>query len=137
MNVWDSAYNQVPFIPRISTIKETEPIYVNSNYYRWYPKIRPEDIGSNTSNKFIDTISISNLALDAMCADYDGDQVGVKGVWLQESNKELMEFIASKSHLIGFGGTGIRVPTNESVQSLYNLTLILPQDKKKITKPVF
>lgn len=72
-----------------------------------------------------------------MSADYDGDQVGVKGVWLQESNKELMEFIASKSHLIGFAGVGIRKPTNEAIQSLYNLTLVLPQDKNKITKPVF
>lgn len=137
MNVWDSAYNQVPFKPRISTLKDTEPIYVGNVFYRWYPRIRREDIGSNTSNKFIDTLNISNLAIDAMGADYDGDQVGVKGVWLQESNKELMDFIASKSHLIGFGGTGIRKPTNEAIQSLYNLTLVLPQDKSKITKPVF
>lgn len=137
MNIWDSAYNQVPFKPRISTMKNTECVYVGNTFCRWYPRIRREDIGSNTSNKFIDTLNISNLAIDAMGADYDGDQVGVKGVWIQESNKELMEFLASKSHLIGFAGVGIRKPTNEAIQSLYNLTLILPQDKNKITQPVF
>lgn len=66
----DSAYNQLVSKPRISTIKETEPIYVNGTFYRWYPKIREDDVGSNTSNRFIDTLNISNLVLGGMGADY-------------------------------------------------------------------
>lgn len=70
----DSAYNQIPQIPRISTLKETEPIYVDGKFYRWYPKIREKDIDSNTSNKFIDTLNICNLLIGGMGADYDGER---------------------------------------------------------------
>lgn len=129
----DSAYNQVPQIPRISTIKEMEPIYVNGEFYRWYPRIRKEDIGSNTSNRFIDTLNICNLMIGAMGADYDGDTVGVKGVWIQESNAELRKFMKSKSHYVNFSGTNMRTPSNEAIQSLYNMTKILEADKKKLT----
>ena len=39
---------------------ETESMVINGELYKWYPKIRQKDIGSNTSNKFIDTCSIAN-----------------------------------------------------------------------------
>ena len=61
----------------------------------------------------------------------------IKGVWIQESNKELRDFIKSKSHYINFSGDNVRVPSNESVQSMYSLTKVLDQDKSKLTKPVF
>lgn len=133
----DSAYNQIPQIPRISTIKETEPVYVGGKFYRWYPKIRENDIGTNTSNRFIDTLNICNLLIGGMGADYDGDSVGVKGVWIQESNKELREFIKSKSHYINFSGSNIRTGSNEAIQSLYSMTKVLDQDKSILTDPVF
>ena len=66
----DSAYNQFPSIPRLSTIPEVEPVYVDGRFYRWYPKIREKDIGSNTSNRFIDTLNICNLQLKAIVGDY-------------------------------------------------------------------
>ena len=133
----DSAYNQVPQLIRISTTKEVEPVLLNGTFYRWYPKLTAADISGNTSNKFIDTLNISNLLIGGMMADYDGDTVGVKGVWLQESNKELTDFIKSKSHYINFSGSNIRTPSNEAIQSLYSMTKILPQDLSKITDPVF
>lgn len=133
----DSAYNQIPQKAHITTLKETEPVYVYGKFYRWYPKIRQEDIGSNTSNKFIDTLSISNLLIGGMGADYDGDTVSVKGVWLQESNKELESFLKSKSHYISFSGSNIRTPSNEAIQSLYSLTKVLDTDKTKLTDPEF
>lgn len=70
----DSAYNQLVSKPRISTIKDTEPVYINNTFYRWYPKIRENDVGSNTSNRFIDTMNISNLVIGGMGADYDGER---------------------------------------------------------------
>ena len=72
-----------------------------------------------------------------MGADYDGDTVGVKGVWIQESNKELREFLKSKSHYINFSGSNLRKPSNEAIQSLYSLTKVLPQDLNKLTEPEF
>lgn len=122
---------------RISTIKETEKIYIDGKYYPFYPKIRNKDINQNTSDRFIDTLMISNLMLKGAGGDYDGDQVSVKGVWTQEANDELNKFVSSVSNYIDLGGVNIRVSTNEAVQSLYCLTKILPQDKDKIQKPVF
>lgn len=66
----DSAYNMFPSKVRVSTIKETEPIYVNGEFYKWYPKIREKDISSNTSNRFIDTLNICNLLLKGITGDY-------------------------------------------------------------------
>lgn len=133
----DSAYNQIPQKIHISTTKEIEPVLLSGKFYRWYPKIKASDISTNTSNKFIDTLNISNLLIGGMMADYDGDTVGVKGVWLQESNEELMKFIKSKSHYINFSGGNFRSPSNEAIQSLYSMTKILPQDLSKVTDPVF
>lgn len=43
---------------------------VGNRFYKNYPYIRQEDIGSNTSNRFIDTLNISNLYLDGIGGDY-------------------------------------------------------------------
>lgn len=133
----DSAYNQFPNKIRISTIKETEKVYVNNIYYRFYPRIREEDIGSNTSHKFIDTLMICNLYLKGMGGDYDGDQASAKAAWTVEANEELDKFLNSKANFINASGLNIKVSTNEAIQSLYSMTKILPQDQKKITDPIF
>ncbi len=133
----DSAYNQCPNKVRISTIKQTEPIVVDSEFYRWYPKIREEDIGTNTSNKFIDTLNVCNLLLEGFHGDYDGDTVSVKAAWIQETNEELFNFMNSKSMYIDFSGNNIRKASNEAIQSLYSMTKVLDEDKKKLTQPEF
>lgn len=66
----DSYYSQFPTKIVVSSTKDTEPIYYNNTLYKYYPKIREEDIGTNTSNKFIDTLRICNLYLDAIGGDY-------------------------------------------------------------------
>lgn len=132
----DSAYNQFPNKIRISTLKETEHVLVDNKYYHWYPKLRESDIGTNTSNKFIDTLNICNLYLKGICGDYDGDTAGIKGVWIKESNEELDRFLKSKSNYIDFSGSNIRQASHEAIQSLYSLTKVLSQDKDKLTKNI-
>ena len=61
----------------------------------------------------------------------------IKGVWIQESNKELRDFIKSKSFYITFSGNNIREPSNEAIQSMYSMTKILDQDESKLTQPIF
>jgi hypothetical protein len=56
----DSHFNQLYTKMHISSTIQTEPMVINDKFYKWYPKIRREDIGSDTSNKFIDTCQISN-----------------------------------------------------------------------------
>ena len=36
---------------------------------------------------------------------------------------------------IDASGKGIRVASLESIQAMYNLTLVLPEDQDKLTKP--
>ena len=51
---------------KVASTVETEPMIVDiggTKYYNRYPKIRQNDIGTNTSNKFIDSANISNLFL--------------------------------------------------------------------------
>ena len=133
----DSYWNEFPSKVRVSSMKETEPILIGSTYYPWYPKIREKDINSNTSNLFIDTLQFTNLNLKSIGGDYDGDQVGVKGVWSVEANEECMKIINSKSYYLDLNCVNIKVSTNEAVQSLFSLTKVLDSDKAKLYDPVF
>ena len=131
----DCYLNQFPSKVIVSSTKETEPMMINNTLYKSYPKIRQEDIGSNTSNVFIDTVNICNLILQAIGGDYDGDQVTVKGIYSIEANAELEKHIKSKANYIMLGGENVRNCTNEAIQSLYNLTKVIPGTK--LNKVVF
>lgn len=133
----DSYFNQYPTKIRISSTTKTEPMVVRNKFYKNYPMIRQSDIGTNTSNRFIDTLNISNLYLDGIGGDYDGDQVTVKGVYSEEANAELDKQLESKSHYFNLGGKGVRTSDKEAMQSLYNLTLCLPDDESKMSDPKF
>lgn len=131
----DSAYNQFPSKIRVASTVETEPVFYGNNFYKYYPKIREEDIGSDTSNKFVDTMRISNLLLSAIGGDYDGDTVSAKGVYTKEANEELEKFIDSKANYISLSGKPLRTSSNEAIQSIYNITRVL--DGTKLDEVVF
>lgn len=67
---------------------------------------------------------------------FDGDTCSIKGVFTDEANAELKEFINDKKNFIGFGCKNIRSEEADVVQSLYNLTKILNQDESQITKTI-
>lgn len=131
----DNYFGQFPTKITVSSTKETEPMYVDNKFYKYYPKIREEDIGGNTSNKFVDTLNIANLYLSQIGGDYDGDQCTVKAVYSVEANEELDKMMNSKAHFITLGAKNGRTSSNEAIQALYNLTLALPGTK--LTDPVF
>lgn len=130
----DSYFNQFTTKIRVSSTKETEPMYVNNTFYKYYPKIREEDIGKDTSNKFMDTLNLSNLYLEAIGGDYDGDQVTAKVAFTKEANDELEKFAQSKKNYINLGGKNARNPSKECIQALYSLTIHIPGNN--ITKDV-
>ena len=134
---YDNFYNTIYTGIEVSSTKETEKIVYNGEYYPFYPKIRDEDIGTNTGNKFVDTMQICNLYLKGMGADYDGDQGTAKGSFFKETNDELVKFMNSKVNFVNLGCTNIRQSSNEAVQALYNMTKILYEDKDKLSVPVF
>ena len=125
----DSYFNQLYTKVNISSTVETEPMVINGKFYKWYPKIRQSDILTNTSNKFIDTLSIANPYCGLMGADYDGDQVTIKMPYSIESNEELKKYAQSNAQFITLSGKNGRLGGNEALQAIYNLTLVLPKTK--------
>lgn len=65
----DSMYNQFPCKIIVSSTLETEPLFIGNDFYKYYPKITEDMIGSDTSNMFIDTLRISNLHLKRIVGD--------------------------------------------------------------------
>ena len=78
-----------------------------------------------------------NAFLEGCGGDYDGDQVSSKGVFLEESNQELRKHMNSKIQYINLGAENIRVVGKECKQSLYSLSLCLPDDMDKMSSPTF
>lgn len=54
-----------------------------------------------------------------------------------EANEELERVMKANFNFIGLGGTPIRNAGNEAFQSLYNMTLLLPDAKGKTSTPTF
>ena len=133
----DTYWNQFPAKISIISSIETEPMIVNNTFYKNYPKIRLSDINKNTSNKFIDVALPNNVRLDSIGGDFDGDTISSRAMFSIEANHELSEIMNSKKHYISLGAENAMFTTKECIQSLYNLTLVLPEDKSKLTKPEF
>lgn len=134
---YDTFYNTIYTKIEIATTKETEPLYINGEYYPYYPKIRQDEMLKPTKSKFIDTMQVCNLYLKGMGADYDGDTGSMKGSFFEETNRELEYFANSKINYVNLACTNIRVSSNESVQSIYSLTKVLKDDINKLTQPEF
>ena len=134
---YDSYFNTIYTGIEVASTTETEPIVIDGEYYRFYPKIRLEDINAPSSQKFVDTMQISNLYLDGLGADYDGDTGQVKGSFFKETNAELEKFTDSKANFINMACNNIRTSSKEAIQAMYNLTLVLRTDKDKLTAPEF
>ena len=110
---------------------------VDDKFYSTYPYIRQNDIGTNTSGLFVDSVRPCNLFLEGMGGDYDGDTTSNTGLYSIEANEEAEKNMNSMINLIGIGGTPVRNAGNEAFQALYNLTLSLPDADKKLETPVF
>lgn len=71
----DSYFNSFYTKVKISSTVDTEPMILNltgdQTYYPKFPKIRQKNIGTDTSNYFIDTLQISNLFLNGIGGDYE------------------------------------------------------------------
>ena len=134
-NERDSFSNQFTTRIEVASTTKTEEVEYNGVTYKWYPKIREEDIGKDTSNSFADTLRFSNTYLDSIGGDFDGDQCTCKGVYTREANDELEEFMHSKQNFVTFGCKPLKQPGSDSIQAMYALTKVLsdttitPSDK--------
>ena len=132
----DAYTNQIMTKVEVSSTKITIPMVVNNVFYKYYPRIRESDIGTDTSNLFVDSLRMSNLYLAAMGGDYDGDQITCKGVYTNEANDELEEFMNSKQNFVGFGTDSTKTVTDDSIQAIYALTKVLSDTKITDSKDI-
>lgn len=133
----DKYFNQFPSKIHVSSTIKTTPMLVDGHFYRWYPNISEEDIGANTSNMFVDTMKLCNAYLPSIGGDYDGDTISCKPIYTVEANQELDKLMNTPSHFIDLAGATALESSNEARQCLYNLTLVLPEDKAKLSNPTF
>ena len=125
----DTYFNEFCTKIRLSSMRETEEITIDERHYEYYPKIRDEDIGKDTTTKFIDTMNICNGYLGIIVGDYDGDMVTVKGLYSTEANEEALNQLNSNAHYFNLGGETVIGSGNEALQVLYVLTLPMPETK--------
>ena len=130
----DTFYNEFATKIRLSSTIETEEAVFDDVVYTHYPKIRKEDIGTDTSNKFIDTMNICNGYLDSIDGDYDGDMVTIKGVYTDEANAELKKQLETNIHFINLGGNPVISTAKEAIQAIYAMTLTMPETKLEKVK---
>ena len=125
----ESQYSQIPTGIKVSSTKETEPVYFNNTYYPMYPKIRQSDIGKDTSGSFVDIAQMSNLLLDGLGADFDGDTISVKSPYTVEANDELKKYMNSKANFITLGAENIKSSSGDAIMAAYSLTKVLNDTK--------
>lgn len=133
----DSYNSEFPCKIRVSSTNQTEERTIGNHTYKRYPLIRKEDLNSDTSNKFEATLTMFNTYLGAIGGDYDGDQVTVRVLFSEEANIECDKKLNSKINYISLGGDALRSSSNECIQAMYNLTLVLNKDKDKLSNPKF
>lgn len=131
----DTVYNQIIHKIKVASTHETEQLRIRSKVYEKYPKIRKEDIGTNTENKFREVGNISNASIGMLGADFDGDTSGNRTPFSNEANYECSEFLKSKKRSININGTYVYNVDAESVLMGYTLTKCT--DESKVSGPVF
>ena len=109
----------------LSTLR-TSPQIISINgiskVYKYYPVIDPSITKKEVATSFIDTITMSNLLLDGIGGDYDGDMVSARAPFTTDANEECEEIIHSLKFYLNAQGKLIRVLKNEPYLTLYGLT---------------
>ena len=105
----------------LSTI-DTVPMIINDKFYPYYPVIDPNLPSLTVAGLFRETFCVSNLYLKGQCADYDGDQETIRGVWTVEANKEAEDLIYDKKNLLDMSGRLVRTTEKEAIQTIFSLT---------------
>lgn len=116
---------------RIQSTARHVHVVFNGKDYPNYPEIdlKLADLHSMVGVQFIDTLVISNSHLDGMGADYDGDQVSVRGLWTDEANEEAEKIMYRKMSALTIAGTNSKSVAKEVFNSLFELTKIGPNPK--------
>jgi len=112
------------FIARVSvlsTFKTTTEI-IDGIEYKNYPIVDEKMTKDKVANNFIDGLKMFNGYCGSLGADFDGDQVSIRGVWTQEANAEAEAILTSKKQYLDINGKNMRSISCEAVQALFEMT---------------
>ena len=118
---------------RVQSTRYHIKLIFNGKEYPFYPLIDFNIPTEKVGVQFIDTLVYSNSHLDGMGADYDGDQVSVRGIWSDEANLECEEIMNTKMSALNITGKNSKVVAKEVFNSLFELTKI-GKDPKTISE---
>jgi len=118
---------------RVQSTTQHVRVIFNGKEYPFYPKIDFDIPQDKVGVQFIDTLVMSNSHLEGMGADYDGDQVSIRGIWSDEANLEAEQIMDQKMSVLNITGTNAMVVAKEVFNSLYELTKIGPEPGKHIS----
>ena len=113
-NIYPSYFNLIP------CNKFSERVVDGIKYPRWpdLSGITKENIGKS----FIDTFRVFPTYLEALGADFDGDQISIQGLYTKEAQEEAENYMKSNSIAININGATMRTPKDTFLHTLYGLT---------------
>jgi len=106
----------------VMSTKKTKSQVIEGIEYKHYPVIDPTISKEEVSNRFVDTLVLYTSYLSAMDADFDGDQLSIRGIYTQEANKEAEEQMKNPNNILNIMGENVRVVEEEGLQTIYQLT---------------
>lgn len=111
-----------PIRYRPLSTQQTCRLSINGEDYSYYPVIDPTADANTVASSFIDVLQMQNTYLHTLGADYDGDQISVRGVFSQEANAECERILKSKTNVLSIKGRNVRHTEKEAVQTLFMMT---------------
>lgn len=113
------------FINRIRPFSTTSTVKmkIGDTIYDHYPMVDLNTPKGDIESLFQGSLSFSNLYLDGLCGDYDGDQVTMKPVYSIEANADCEKAMFAKGNFITISAGTNRNTGNEGIQTLYQLTM--------------
>lgn len=115
-------FSVVPSQITVMSTNKTMPVIVEGKIYKKYPVIDLTMSKDEVSTAFRDIVVMSNLLLEGLNGDYDGDQISIRGLFTQEANDEARRLMHDKSFILDIQGKNIRTTGKEAIQTLYNMT---------------
>lgn len=114
----------------LSTVKTIPQITVwnlmkdgpTDEVFQFYPAVDFTADEEKINTLFIDTLTMSNLYLNTLGGDYDGDTVSFRMVFSEEANQEAHELVNSPKNYFNLKGDLVRIIKNEAFLTFYNMT---------------
>lgn len=117
--------SRMTIIPSIKYVKAS----INGIVYKRFPILTPNMTDTEIEHSFTDSLRLYSIYMNALGADFDGDQLSAQSTMTDEANEDAVNNINSLANVVGIDGKIFRDLPQVAKHGLYGLTY-------KIRKPV-